>query len=555
VPVALAAVPLVLTRISEVKGPGGAVDLPGLVLVTAAALGLVWGLVRGNTAGWGSPEVIGTLAGGAAAVVAFAAWERRAARPMLPARLFRSPAFSAGNTAIFLINASLTGVIFLMPQFQQVVAGQDPLGSGLRLLPWGIAPFLVGPRAGALADRVGARVLVVTGALLQVAGVAWIAAAAGPGTSYLVLVTPMILIGAGLALAIPAATRSVTSTVLPADIGTASAAFAAMRQLGGAFGVAVIGAAFAVTGSYATPAAFTRGFTTAFAVAAGLALAGAAAGTILRGRGNGASATASPGAATAVSAIGQRQDGGEVAVGLSRGAAGGLLGVRAQGGSSAVDGEDGAVDEAGLVGQQVANGVGRLPWAAGPAEGVQGADLVFRADGRGTAAREERLIPPSGDGAEGDGVDADAPGSVVDGKSAGEPLDRGLRRRVREGAAYGPLRLVGGDVDDRAARPGDEEPPDRRGASSHREREIGHYQASYLRGRDRVQPSVPEHRGVVHPPGELARSLGQTRGTLGDVLVRGVPGQRGDAPVGRMRGRPADRRLVTVEHHDSVTVG
>ncbi len=192
VPVALAAVPLVLSRISEATGPGAAVDLPGLMLVTTAALGLVWGLVRGNTAGWGSLEVIGTLAGGTAAAAAFAAWERRAACPMIPGRLFRSPAFSAGNTAIFMINASLTGVIFLMPQFQQVVAGQDPLGSGLRLLPWGIAPFLVGPRAGALADRVGERVLVVTGSLLQAAGVAWIAAAAGPGTGYLALVAPMI---------------------------------------------------------------------------------------------------------------------------------------------------------------------------------------------------------------------------------------------------------------------------------------------------------------------------------------------------------------------------
>jgi hypothetical protein len=54
-----------------------------------------------------------------------------------------------------------------MPQFQQVVAGQDPLGAGLRLLPWGIAPLLIGPRAGALADRVGERVLVVTGSLLR----------------------------------------------------------------------------------------------------------------------------------------------------------------------------------------------------------------------------------------------------------------------------------------------------------------------------------------------------------------------------------------------------
>jgi len=314
VPVALAAVPLVLTRVSETRliearGRGGAVDLPGLALVTAAALGLVWGLVRGNTAGWSSPEVIGTLAGGAAAAAAFTVWERRAARPMLPARLFRSSAFTAGNTAIFLINASLTGVIFLMPQFQQVVAGQDPLGAGLRLLPWGIAPLLVGPRAGALADRVGERVLVVTGSLLQAAGVAWIAAVTGPATGYLILVTPMTMIGVGLALAIPAATRAVTSTVPAADIGTASAAFTTMRQLGGAFGVAVLGAAFAAAGSYATPAAFSHGFAAAFAVAAGLALAGTAAGAMLKGtglpgRGNHRSAAASPEPGTAVGASG-----------------------------------------------------------------------------------------------------------------------------------------------------------------------------------------------------------------------------------------------------------
>jgi MFS family permease len=65
-----------------------------------------------------------------------------------PARLFRSPAFSAGNVAIFAVNAALTGVIFLMPQFQQVVAGQDPLGAGLRLL----LPRCPPPRAH-LTDR------------------------------------------------------------------------------------------------------------------------------------------------------------------------------------------------------------------------------------------------------------------------------------------------------------------------------------------------------------------------------------------------------------------
>jgi len=304
VPIALAAIPLVLLRIDEATGRGGAVDLPGLVLITAAALGLVWGLVRGNTAGWGSAEVIGALAGGTVAAVAFWAWERNAARPMLPVRLFRSSAFSAGNVAIFAINASLTGVIFLMPQFQQVVAGQDPLGAGLRLLPWGIAPFLVGPWAGALADRTGARTLVVTGALLQAAGIAWIAAVAGPGSGYPALIAPMSIVGVGLALAIPAVTRSVTSTVPPADIGTASGAFATMRQLGGAFGVAILGIAFAANGSYTSPGAFTRGFAAALGAAAALALVGAVAGAMLPAARPRSSPVASPEPATPSGAVG-----------------------------------------------------------------------------------------------------------------------------------------------------------------------------------------------------------------------------------------------------------
>src|SRR5262245_3139806 len=150
VPVAAAAIPLVVGRLPEAFGPGGRVDLPGQVLVTVAALGLVWGLIRGNTVGWGSSETIGTLAAGAVAAVAFAAWQRRASAPMLPPRLFGSRAFTAGNAAIFFLNGSLAAAVFLMPQFQQVVLGQNPLSAGLRLLPWGIAPFLLAPRAGAL---------------------------------------------------------------------------------------------------------------------------------------------------------------------------------------------------------------------------------------------------------------------------------------------------------------------------------------------------------------------------------------------------------------------
>ena len=96
----------------------------------------------------------------------------------------------------------------------------------------------------------------------------------------------MCMSGAALGLAIPALTRSVTSTVAAADIGTASGAFSTMRQLGGAFGVAVLGAAFAATGSYTSPSAFNSGFVTASIVGAGIALAGAAVGMILPRRGN-----------------------------------------------------------------------------------------------------------------------------------------------------------------------------------------------------------------------------------------------------------------------------
>jgi EmrB/QacA subfamily drug resistance transporter len=297
VPVALAAVPLVLTRLPEVRGPGSPggrpglagrgipVDLGGQALVTAAALGLVWGLIRGNDAGWGSAETAGALAAGTAATIAFAAWQRRAKAPMLPPRLFASRAFCAGNATIFLLNGSLSAAVFLMPQFQQVVLGQHPLQAGLRLLPWGIPPFLLAPRAGALADRIGERPLAVAGLVLQAAGLAWIAAIASPGTSYPALITPMTITGAGFAIAIPAVTRAVTSNTPPADIGRASGAYATMRQLGGAFGIAIAGAAFAAAGSYRSAAAFSGGFTAACAVCSAMAMAGVATAAALPGRG------------------------------------------------------------------------------------------------------------------------------------------------------------------------------------------------------------------------------------------------------------------------------
>jgi EmrB/QacA subfamily drug resistance transporter len=103
VPIGLVALPLVLARIEESFGGDTTLDARGLALVTGGALGILWGLVRGSSAGWGSFEVVASLAAGALLVAAFVAWELRAREPMLPMRFFRSRAFSAGNAATFFL--------------------------------------------------------------------------------------------------------------------------------------------------------------------------------------------------------------------------------------------------------------------------------------------------------------------------------------------------------------------------------------------------------------------------------------------------------------------
>ncbi|MFL5840871.1 MAG: MFS transporter [Thermoleophilaceae bacterium] len=284
VPIGLLAIPLVLMRMKESFGGDTAVDVRGLVLVTAAAFGIVWGLVRGNPAGWGSPEVIGALVGGVALGVAFVAWELRAREPMLPMGLFRSRAFSAGNAAIFFTIASLFTAVFFFAQLLQTGLGYGPLGTGVRLLPWTATFMTIAPVAGALADRLGERPFMVFGLLLQAAGMIWIALIAAPDVSYGQLVPPLIVAGSGVSLAIPAAQNSVVGSVAVEALGKAAGTNSMMRELGGVFGIAIGVAVFAGAGSYASAQAFTDGFGPAIGVAAALSLAGALAALALPGR-------------------------------------------------------------------------------------------------------------------------------------------------------------------------------------------------------------------------------------------------------------------------------
>jgi EmrB/QacA subfamily drug resistance transporter len=284
VPIGLLAIPFVLTRMRESHGPRTSLDIRGLALVTLGALGVVWGLVRGNQAGWGSVEVLASLTAGVLSTVGFVGWELRAREPMLPMRLFGSRAFSAGNAAIFFTFASLFGTVFFYAQLLQTALGYGPLGAGLRLLPYTATFMTVAPIAGAMADRIGERPLLVAGLTLQTVGMAWLALIAKPELAYSHMLAPFIIAGVGVSMAIPSAQNSVVGSVAEDAIGKAAGVNSMMRELGGVFGIAVVVAVFAATGGYASAQAFTDGFGPAIGVSAGLALAGALAAAVLPSR-------------------------------------------------------------------------------------------------------------------------------------------------------------------------------------------------------------------------------------------------------------------------------
>jgi MFS family permease len=203
---------------------------------------------------------------------------------MLPLELFRSRAFSGGNAAIFLTFAGLFTGVFFFAQLLQTGLGYGPLATGLRLIPWTATFITIAPLAGALADRIGERPLMVAGLSLQALGMAWVALIADAGMSYSQLLAPFIVAGVGVSMAIPAAQNSVLASVPDALIGKAAGANSMMRELGGVFGIAVAVAVFAAVGSYASPSDFIDGFRAAIAVAAVLSLIGAGAGLTLPGR-------------------------------------------------------------------------------------------------------------------------------------------------------------------------------------------------------------------------------------------------------------------------------
>jgi hypothetical protein len=254
------------------------------VLAGAGFLSLTWGLVRANAIGWSSTEVVATLALGVALIVAFVAWERQAASPMVPLRLFRSRGFSAANAVSFFMYAGLFGAVFLMAQFLQTGLGDSPLGAGVRLLPWTATPMIVAPIAGMLADRFGNRPFMVLGLSLQAIGLGWVASIAGQHVSYAELGVALTVAGVGTSFCFPTVANAVLASVPLEEAGVASGTNSSFRELGGVFGVAVLAAVFTHHAVYSSANAFFTNFGTALWVAAGFSALGIVAALLAPGR-------------------------------------------------------------------------------------------------------------------------------------------------------------------------------------------------------------------------------------------------------------------------------
>jgi EmrB/QacA subfamily drug resistance transporter len=280
VPVGAVLVPLAIAHLSESRGAERRLDLTGLGLVSTGLFGVVFGLVRSQSLGWGDLQVMLPIAIGASLVVAFIAYELRTPDPMLPMRFFSKRSFAVTNTVSLAMYFGMFGSIFFLSQYLQNVLHNTPLQAGVKLLVWTGATMVVSPLAGFFSERYGSRTFMVAGLSLQALALGWLATLAGVHQTYASMIIPFILAGAGMALVFAPSANAVLSSVRTDETGQASGATNAIRELGGVLGISVLATVFTSHGGYASPQAFVSGLTPAMwvgvAVLAGGALIAAA---------------------------------------------------------------------------------------------------------------------------------------------------------------------------------------------------------------------------------------------------------------------------------------
>ena len=215
-------------------------DFGGLALGTLALVSLTFGIIEANDKGWRDPLIVATLIGFVVFSVAFLMWERRSDHAMLPLALFRVPAFAAGNAIAFAISLGMFGTFFFMALYMQQIRGYRPFSAGLRLLPLTVMIIVVAPNAGRLASKYGSRWPMTFGLTMAGSGLLLMTRLT-VGTPYILMVPVMMIMGIGMASTIAPMTAAVMNSVGPQRAGLGSAMTNTSREVGGVFGIALLG--------------------------------------------------------------------------------------------------------------------------------------------------------------------------------------------------------------------------------------------------------------------------------------------------------------------------
>jgi EmrB/QacA subfamily drug resistance transporter len=214
-------------------------DIPGVVLLAAGLLAVVFGVVKGETWGWTSPGTWGAIGAGLVIMGVFGRHETRVAHPLLPMRLFRSPALTFGTIVTALNFFVLLGVIFFVMLYLQNVRGFTPVEAGVRTLPLSLASLVASPLGAAVTARFGARVAMPVGLLLQAAAcfgmLSW-----QTDSSYATMWPPFIALGLGVGMVLSAASDAIVGNAPVRDGGVAGGLQATALQVGGALGTSVL---------------------------------------------------------------------------------------------------------------------------------------------------------------------------------------------------------------------------------------------------------------------------------------------------------------------------
>jgi EmrB/QacA subfamily drug resistance transporter len=275
-PLGLLVIAMAGRHVPETRDPSadGGLDFRGAALAALGLAGTTFALIEGPDSG-GSGLILLAGIGGTLALVAFLFAERRTPNPMMPLELFASRQFSAANLVTFAVYAALGGFFFLFVAFLQISLGYSPIAAGAASLPVTALMLLLSARAGALAQRIGARIPLSVGSLVIAAGLL-LMTQIEPGDGYLITVLPAVVVfGLGLTLVVAPVTATVLAAADARHSGIASGVNNAVSRVAGLLAVAALPLVAGLTGdAFYEPSAMVDGFHLAMLVCAGLAVAG-----------------------------------------------------------------------------------------------------------------------------------------------------------------------------------------------------------------------------------------------------------------------------------------